>query len=76
VVCCNDTGSTNERQSELTFSSRTWDAFDFFTVSLTVTEIARDFGVENSEVTWVSRPVSVLFAAVNTMELTEHRALP
>lgn len=31
----------------------TWDSFDFFTVSLTVTEIARDFGVDNSEVTWV-----------------------
>jgi hypothetical protein len=30
-----------------------WDAFDFATVSLTVTEVAKDFGVENSEVTWV-----------------------
>ncbi|KAF2642851.1 sugar transporter [Massarina eburnea CBS 473.64] len=29
-----------------------WDAFDFFTVSLTVTEIAKDFGVKNSEVSW------------------------
>jgi hypothetical protein len=33
---------------------RMWDAFDFATVSLTVTEVAKDFGVENSEVTWVS----------------------
>ena len=32
---------------------RMWDAFDFATVSLTVTEAAKDFGVENSEVTWV-----------------------
>ena len=32
----------------------TWDAFDFFTVSLTVTEIAKDFGVANSQVSWVS----------------------
>lgn len=32
---------------------QTWDSFDFFTVSLTVTEVAKEFGVENSEVTWV-----------------------
>jgi SHS family lactate transporter-like MFS transporter len=30
-----------------------WDSFDFFTVSLAVTEIARDFNVSNSDVTWV-----------------------
>lgn len=30
-----------------------WDAFDLATVSLTVTEIAKEFGVQNSEVTWV-----------------------
>jgi len=35
------------------FLGWTWDAFDFFTVSLTVTEIAKDFGVENSAVSWV-----------------------
>lgn len=29
-----------------------WDAFDFFTVSLTVTEIAKDFGVSNADVSW------------------------
>jgi hypothetical protein len=33
---------------------RMWDAFDFATVSLTVTEVAKEFGVENSDVTWVS----------------------
>ena len=33
----------------------TWDSFDFFTVSLTVTEIAADFGVANSDVSWVRR---------------------
>lgn len=38
------------------FIGWTWDAFDFFTVSLTVTEVAQEFGVENSEVTWVSCP--------------------
>jgi hypothetical protein len=36
------------------FLGWTWDAFDFFTVSLTVTEIAKEFGVRNSDVTWVS----------------------
>ncbi|KAI7215083.1 sugar transporter family protein [Hortaea werneckii] len=29
-----------------------WDSFDFFTVSLCITEIAEDFGVQNSEVSW------------------------
>ena len=32
---------------------RMWDAFDFATVSLTVTEVAKEFGVDNSEMTWV-----------------------
>jgi SHS family lactate transporter-like MFS transporter len=32
----------------------TCDAFDFFTVSMTVTEIATDFGVPDSDVSWVS----------------------
>jgi SHS family lactate transporter-like MFS transporter len=35
------------------FLGWTWDAFDFFTVSLTITEIAADFNVENSAVSWV-----------------------
>jgi MFS transporter, SHS family, lactate transporter len=34
------------------FLGWTWDAFDFFTVSLTVTEIAKEFGVSNSDVSW------------------------
>ena len=29
-----------------------WDSFDFFTVSLCNTEIAADFGVSNSDVSW------------------------
>jgi SHS family lactate transporter-like MFS transporter len=33
----------------------TCDAFDFFTVSMTVTEIATDFGVPDSDVSWVSK---------------------
>jgi SHS family lactate transporter-like MFS transporter len=34
------------------FFAWTWDAFDFFTVSLTVTDIAATFGKENSQITW------------------------
>lgn len=29
-----------------------WDSFDFFTVSLCITEIATDFEVANSDVSW------------------------
>lgn len=32
----------------------TWDSFDFFTVSMTITEISEDFGVSYSDVSWVS----------------------
>lgn len=35
------------------FLGWTWDAFDFFTVSLTVTEIAADFGKSDAAVSWV-----------------------
>lgn len=36
------------------FLGWTWDAFDFFTVSMTITEISADFGVSYSDVSWVS----------------------
>jgi MFS transporter, SHS family, lactate transporter len=29
-----------------------WDAFDFFTVSLTVTQLAKEFHKSNSQITW------------------------
>lgn len=35
------------------FLGWTWDAFDFFTVSMTVTELAEDFNVSYSDVSWV-----------------------
>jgi hypothetical protein len=35
------------------FLGWTWDSFDFFTVSMTVTEIAKDFDVSVTSVTWV-----------------------
>lgn len=34
------------------FLGWTWDAFDFFSVSLTVTPIAKTFGKSNTDITW------------------------
>ncbi|KAK3352877.1 sugar transporter family protein [Lasiosphaeria hispida] len=34
------------------FAAWTWDAFDFFTVSLTVSELAESFGLTNTDITW------------------------
>ncbi|CZR56423.1 probable sugar transporter family protein [Phialocephala subalpina] len=34
------------------FLGWTWDAFDFFTVSLNVTDIAKDFGTSKANVSW------------------------
>lgn len=34
------------------FAGWVWDSFDFFTVSLCVTEISEDFGAANSDVSW------------------------
>ncbi|KAI6581179.1 hypothetical protein MCOR06_009181 [Pyricularia oryzae] len=34
------------------FLAWTWDAFDFFTVSLTVSDLAKDFGRTNTDITW------------------------
>ncbi|KAL2014500.1 hypothetical protein VTN00DRAFT_2025 [Thermoascus crustaceus] len=34
------------------FAGWTWDAFDFFTVSLTVSELAEYFGKTNTDITW------------------------
>ncbi|ELR03988.1 hypothetical protein VC83_01721 [Pseudogymnoascus destructans] len=34
------------------FISWTWDAFDFFTVSLTITDISEAFGVTRADVSW------------------------
>lgn len=35
------------------FMGLTWDAFDFLTVSLCITEIAKEFGVKSGDVSWV-----------------------
>ena len=34
------------------FLGWTWDAFDFFTVSLTVTDLAKSFGKSKTAITW------------------------
>jgi MFS transporter, SHS family, lactate transporter len=34
------------------FFAWTWDAFDFFTVSLTVSDLAETFGKTNTDITW------------------------
>ncbi|KAI9875806.1 MAG: hypothetical protein M1830_007962 [Pleopsidium flavum] len=34
------------------FFAWSWDAFDFFTVSLTVTDLAKDFKKTNTDITW------------------------
>ena len=34
------------------FFAWSWDAFDFFTVSLTVKQLGEQFGKENSQITW------------------------
>lgn len=34
------------------FFAWSWDAFDFFTVSLTVPQLAKQFGKENTQITW------------------------
>jgi len=36
----------------IAFFAWTWDAFDFFTVSLTVSDLAKQFHKKNSEITW------------------------
>ncbi|KAG6016891.1 hypothetical protein E4U41_004327 [Claviceps citrina] len=36
----------------LAFSAWTWDSFDFFTVSLTVNDLAREFGKTPTDITW------------------------
>ena len=34
------------------FFAWTWDAFDFFTVSLTVPQLAKQFDKQNTQITW------------------------
>ncbi|KAI5457096.1 major facilitator superfamily domain-containing protein [Mariannaea sp. PMI_226] len=36
----------------IAFFAWTWDAFDFFTVSLTVTDLSKSFGKSKTDITW------------------------
>jgi SHS family lactate transporter-like MFS transporter len=53
------------------FLGWTWDAFDFFTVSLNVTDIAKDFNTSKANVSWVSS--SITSPSFLTLELTCYR---
>src|SRR5947199_3404311 len=37
---------------QVAFCGWTWDAFDYFTVPLTIGNLARTFGKSNTEITW------------------------
>jgi SHS family lactate transporter-like MFS transporter len=50
------------------FLGWTWDAFDFFTVSLNVTDIAKDFKTSKANVSWVSP--SITSPSFLTLKLT------
>lgn len=43
---------TESSTPQVAFAGWTWDAFDFFTVSLTVSELAEQFGKSNKDITW------------------------
>ncbi|KDO34189.1 hypothetical protein SPRG_01426 [Saprolegnia parasitica CBS 223.65] len=50
------------------FAAWTWDAFDFFTVSMTLSDLAKEFNKSNTDITWgisvtlMLRPIgSILF---------------
>lgn len=49
------------------FVAWTWDAFDFFTVSLTVADLAKEFGVSTVDITWGITLVLMLRSAGSIM---------
>ena len=55
------------------FIAWTWDAFDFFTVSLTVEDLAEEFDVPNSKITWGITAVLML-RSVGSITFGESRA--
>lgn len=52
--CCSS--GTNNKQHLCSIANdlvlQTWDAFDFFTTSLTVTDLAKEFGKTKTDITW------------------------
>ena len=57
------------------FVAWTWDAFDFFTVSLTVPQLATQFGKENTQITWGITLV-LMFRSVGSILFGKIPALP
>ena len=56
------------------FISWVWDAFDFFSVTMTVTELASTFNVSTASVTWVSRLTSLwLLVMLTSFCVGDHR---
>lgn len=51
-----------------------WDAFDFFSVTMTVTELASTFNVSTASVTWVSRSTDLgILAMLTSFWAGDHR---
>jgi SHS family lactate transporter-like MFS transporter len=44
--------SPSQNTRPITHSPQTWDAFDFFTVSLTLSDLAETFGKTNTQISW------------------------
>lgn len=53
------------------FLGWSWDAFDFFTVSLTVEQLAKQFGKANSQITWGITLV-LMFRSVGSVIFGRH----
>ncbi|KAG6014274.1 hypothetical protein E4U54_005596, partial [Claviceps lovelessii] len=50
----------------LGFTAWMWDAVDFYTISLCLADIAKDFGLENSQVSW-ALTISLMLRAVGAL---------
>lgn len=55
------------------FLAWTWDAFDFFTVSLTVEELAEEFDKAPSQITWgITLVLSRILFPVRAIMVADH----
>lgn len=57
------------------FFAWSWDAFDFFTVSLTVTPLAKQFGKTSTQITWGITLV-LMFRSVGSVIFGTYECLP
>lgn len=51
-LCCLGMPSSSSVSGFAYPSKQTWDAFDFFTVSLTITELSETFNKSKTDITW------------------------